>query len=91
MAELLKVEQVMKILKCTSKTTIYKYMNSRAFPRPIKLSERIVRWEAPEVTSWIEERKQQRNKQFIDSKLEKKHEMKRLETDISKEKKRMAK
>ena len=64
MAELLKVDQVMEMLKCTSKTTVYKYMNNRAFPRPIKLSDRNVMWDCTEIDSWLENRRQQRDNQF---------------------------
>lgn len=61
MAKLLKLSEVLGMLKCASKTTIYKYINFQAFPKPIKLSSKMARWDVSEVEKWIEERKQQRN------------------------------
>ena len=90
MITLLDINQVMKMLGCLSRTTIYEYMKLGSFPKPIKLSGRMARWYYVEVDSWLENRKQQRDNQFINSKPEKKHEMKRLKI-MNKEKIQMVK
>ena len=35
------------------KTAIYKRMGSGLFPRPVKLSERCVRWRTEEIEAWV--------------------------------------
>jgi len=39
-----------------SRSSIYAKMDTGAFPKPIKLSERSVAWLSSEVASWIENR-----------------------------------
>ena len=41
---------------CLRKTAIYKMMRSAAFPRPVKLGDKAVRWNAAEVDAWQRER-----------------------------------
>ena len=64
MTELLDINQVMKMLGCSSRSTIYEYMKLGSFPRPIKLSGRMARWDYIEIDSWLENRRQQRDNQF---------------------------
>jgi len=59
--ELLKVNQVMEILKCKSKSTIYNLMNESEFPKPIKLTERSTRWQVSEINKWLTNREKQKN------------------------------
>jgi prophage regulatory protein len=37
-----------------SRTTIYKLMGARKFPRPLKLSAQCVAWKETELDAWIE-------------------------------------
>ena len=37
---------------CLRKTAIYKMMRSAAFPRPVKLGEKAVRWSVAEIETW---------------------------------------
>ena len=37
---------------CLRKTAIYKMMRSVAFPRPVKLGEKAVRWSVAEIETW---------------------------------------
>lgn len=39
-----------------SRSTIYKKVADGQFPRPVKLGERAVAWDAAAVTAWISER-----------------------------------
>ena len=39
-----------------SKATLYRLVNSGAFPRPVKLSPRAVGWHAQVVKAWLESR-----------------------------------
>ena len=37
-----------------SRTTIYDRLTAGTFPKPVKLSERNVRWRSDEIAAWIE-------------------------------------
>ena len=43
------------------KSAIYKMMRSAAFPRPVKLGDKAVRWNAAEVDAWQRERLAERS------------------------------
>lgn len=40
-----------------SKTTLYGLMKQASFPRPIKLSRRLVIWNEVEIDAWIQKKK----------------------------------
>lgn len=40
-----------------SRSSIYKYMNAKCFPRPIKIGLRKVRWINNEIDDWMKSRK----------------------------------
>lgn len=44
-----------------SRSTIYQYMQSGMFPRPIRLGAKAVGWLESEVHAWIEARTAERN------------------------------
>ena len=37
-----------------SKSTLWRRIQARTFPRPVKLSERVTAWRAEEIRQWIE-------------------------------------
>lgn len=37
-----------------SKSTLWRRVHARAFPEPIKLSERVTAWRAEDIRQWIE-------------------------------------
>lgn len=39
-----------------AKTTIYRLMRSGAFPEPVRIGARAVRWPEHEITSWLASR-----------------------------------
>ena len=39
-----------------TRSTIYRLMRAGAFPEPLKIGPRAVRWRATEIESWIAER-----------------------------------
>ena len=41
---------------CLRRTTIYKLISESAFPRPVRIGLKAVRWDAAEVDSWQRER-----------------------------------
>ena len=41
---------------CLGKTAIYKMIRSATFPRPAKLGDKAVRWNAAEIQCWQAER-----------------------------------
>lgn len=43
-----------------SRSSLYAEMAAGRFPKPVKLSDRIVAWPAEEVEAWMEERKSAR-------------------------------
>lgn len=43
-----------------SRSSIYQFAKDGKFPKPIKLGERSVAWDASEITDWIEQRAEQR-------------------------------
>ena len=43
-----------------SRSSIYQFAKDGKFPKPIKLGERSVAWDASEITAWIEQRAEQR-------------------------------
>lgn len=38
-----------------SKSTVYRWMDEKRFPRPVKFSAKAVRWRAGDIEQWIEE------------------------------------
>ena len=52
---ILRRSQLEKQLGLT-RSTIYKMMQDKAFPRPIKIGRRAVGWPANEVNDWLEKR-----------------------------------
>ena len=56
---LLKRDEVLALLKCT-RATLYRLMDERGFPRPIKLV-RDNRWFEVEVVGWIKHQAQSRD------------------------------
>ena len=41
---------------CLGKSAIYKLLRTAAFPRPVRIGRKAVRWDAAEVDSWQRER-----------------------------------
>ena len=39
-----------------SRSSIYRLMQSREFPRPVRVGPTAVRWRASDITGWIESR-----------------------------------
>jgi len=39
-----------------SRSTVYQYMAEGRFPRPIKISSRVVAWVESEISAWMAER-----------------------------------
>jgi prophage regulatory protein len=48
---LLRLREVCTLL-ATSRSTIYKWVADGRFPRPVKISERSVRWKVADIESW---------------------------------------
>ena len=46
---------------CLGKSAIYKMMRSAAFPRPVNIGTKAVRWDAAEVDAWQRERLAERS------------------------------
>jgi prophage regulatory protein len=42
------------------RSSIYAYVQTNAFPRPIRLGERAVGWKSDEIAAWIEQRAEMR-------------------------------
>ncbi len=38
-----------------SKSTLWRRVQARTFPRPVKLSERVTAWRAEDIRAWIEQ------------------------------------
>lgn len=53
--ELYCIREVTRIVK-VGRSTIYLWMKRGMFPKPLKLSERMVRWRAEDVFRWMAER-----------------------------------
>ncbi|GLQ52496.1 helix-turn-helix transcriptional regulator [Dyella flava] len=49
------IKEVTRIVKA-GRSTIYLWMKNGAFPKPRKLSARMVRWRAEDVFRWLAER-----------------------------------
>ena len=60
---LLKRDEVLALLKCT-RATLFRLMDERGFPRPIKLV-RANRWFEIEVMGWIEHQSQARDERDV--------------------------
>ena len=43
------------------KTTAYKMMSEGAFPKPVNIGERAVRWVSTEIEAWIRDRVEERD------------------------------
>lgn len=56
---LMRIREVLQ-LSGLSRTTLYREINSHAFPAPVKLSSRSVGWLQDDVTQWLESRITQR-------------------------------
>ena len=41
---------------CLGKSAIYKLLRSAAFPRPVHIGSKAVRWDAAEIDAWQRER-----------------------------------
>ncbi len=54
-AVLLTLREVIRMTSL-SRSTIYTQVASRAFPRPIRVGARGVRWRADEIQAWIDSR-----------------------------------
>jgi len=55
---LIRKHEVMHLTGIEASSTLYYLINKRAFPSPVKLSERSVAWREEEVLAWIDSRKQ---------------------------------
>jgi prophage regulatory protein len=51
--QLLKIRDVIRIAN-VGKTSIYRLMAERSFPRPVRVSPKVVRWKAREVQDWMD-------------------------------------
>ncbi len=51
----LRQPQVLRLIPI-SKSTLWRRVQARTFPQPVKLSERITAWRAEDVHKWIEEK-----------------------------------
>lgn len=49
----LRQAQVLKIIPI-SKSTLWRRVQSRAFPEPVKLSERVTVWRVEDIRQWID-------------------------------------
>jgi prophage regulatory protein len=52
---LLKLPQVIEKV-CYQKTTLYKKIQEKEFPAPVRLGARAVAWKLSEIEAWIESR-----------------------------------
>jgi prophage regulatory protein len=59
-AEILRKETVLKAIGI-SNSTLYAWMDSGLFPKPIQLGPRAVGWLESEIAAWVEARTQKRN------------------------------
>ncbi len=50
---LINIKDVMQMVGI-KQSTIYKYMKTKGFPKPIKLSQKCSRWKKEEVEKWIQ-------------------------------------
>lgn len=58
-AQLIRLPDVLRITGL-SKSEIWRRVNERRFPEPIRLGERCTRWEITEVQSWVAARLSER-------------------------------
>ena len=56
------IDRVKAALDWRSDATVYQYIASRGFPRPIKGSRKCARWLVSEVNAWIADRAKERDK-----------------------------
>lgn len=49
----LRVKDIQTMLG-VSKSTIYRWMDERSFPAPIKFSAKAVRWKSDDIDQWID-------------------------------------
>ena len=54
-AVILRLPEVLELTKI-SKSTLYRFMQSGDFPRPIRLGQRARAWRKAEILKWIEAR-----------------------------------
>ncbi len=52
---LMRIEQVLRACG-PSKSTLYKMMAQGKFPRPVRISDRIVGWRQSDIMAWLAER-----------------------------------
>lgn len=57
--QLLRLDDVRRLLGGVSKTTVYDWQRRHNFPRGIHIGENTVAWRAEQVRRWIEQREQQ--------------------------------
>jgi prophage regulatory protein len=50
---LLNIDQVSKIVGL-SRSSIYRFISEERFPRPVKLTDHISRWNVSEVNQWVD-------------------------------------
>jgi prophage regulatory protein len=50
----LRQPQVLRLIPI-SKSTLWRHVQARTFPQPVKLSQRVTAWRAEDVRSWIEQ------------------------------------
>lgn len=55
MSKLLKINEVIQIVKC-SRSSIYYEINNGDFPKPIKLMKRSVAWLESDINNWVEKK-----------------------------------
>ena len=60
---LLKLPEVIEIT-ALSKTTIYRQLGMGAFPIPIRVGLRAIRWHAHEIQDWVDSRQRASAKNF---------------------------
>ena len=53
--KLINIWQVVEVTDI-SRSTIYVYMETQGFPRPIRVGVRAVRWDLAEVLEWLDKR-----------------------------------
>ncbi|MBA3988524.1 MAG: transcriptional regulator [Idiomarina sp.] len=64
--KLIKIKEVMNVTTL-SRATIYKYMASGRFPKPVSLGGRAVVWVKEEVEDWVAQRVSERDEETVKS------------------------
>ena len=51
----MRIIRLKEVIDCTGlgRSTIYKYISERSFPKPVPLGDRAVGWVESEVMSWV--------------------------------------